>query len=91
LVVYLLFYVPLKNISLTSIWRRHHYRWRTVKFRSMLDTQGFWTGRDLYRATLAVTRSLGFFFRSHPKDHPIQSPLTTHEGMWRTYSNPDPH
>jgi hypothetical protein len=31
------------------------------------------------------------FFRSLPKDRPIQSPLTTHEGMWRTYSNPDPH
>jgi hypothetical protein len=30
-------------------------------------------------------------FRSHPKDRPIQSPLTTHEGMWRIYSNPDPH
>jgi hypothetical protein len=31
------------------------------------------------------------FFRSHPKDRPIQSPLTTHEEMWRIYSNPDPH
>jgi hypothetical protein len=31
------------------------------------------------------------FFWSHPKDCPIQSPLTTHEGMWRTYSNADPH
>jgi hypothetical protein len=32
------------------------------------------------------------FFRSHPKDRPIQSPLTTHEDrMWRIYSNPDPH
>jgi hypothetical protein len=31
------------------------------------------------------------FFRSHPKDHPIQSPLTTHEGMCRIYSNADPH
>jgi hypothetical protein len=31
------------------------------------------------------------FFRSHPKDRPIQSPLTTHKGMWRIYSNPDPH
>jgi hypothetical protein len=30
------------------------------------------------------------FFRSHPKDRPIQSPLTTHEGVWRIYSNPDP-
>jgi hypothetical protein len=31
------------------------------------------------------------FFRSHPKDRSIQSPLTTHEGMWRIYYNPDPH
>jgi hypothetical protein len=30
-------------------------------------------------------------FRSHPKDHPIQSPITTHKGMWRIYSCPDPH
>jgi hypothetical protein len=22
---------------------------------------------------------------------PIQSPLTTHKGVWRTYSNPNPH
>jgi hypothetical protein len=31
------------------------------------------------------------FFRSHPKDRPIQSLLTTHERMWRMYSNSDPH
>jgi hypothetical protein len=31
------------------------------------------------------------FFRSHPKDRSNQSPLTTHMGMRRTYSNPDPH
>jgi hypothetical protein len=31
------------------------------------------------------------FFLSHPKDHPIQSPLTTRMGMWKTYSYPDPH
>jgi hypothetical protein len=30
------------------------------------------------------------FLRSHPKVSPIQSPLTTHKGMWRIYSNPDP-
>jgi hypothetical protein len=55
---YLLFYVPLKNISL--IWRRHHYWWRAAKFRPMLDAQGLWAGRDLYRARPAVTRGLGF-------------------------------
>jgi hypothetical protein len=31
------------------------------------------------------------YFPSHPKDRPIQSPLTTHTGMWRTHSNLDPH
>jgi hypothetical protein len=58
LIDYLRFYVPLKNISL--IWRRHHYRWRAAKFRPMLGAQGLWAGNDLYRATPAVTRDLGF-------------------------------
>jgi hypothetical protein len=31
------------------------------------------------------------FFRSHSKDRPIYSPLTTRKGMRRTYFNPDPH
>jgi hypothetical protein len=57
LIDYLLFYIPLKNFSL--IWIRHHYRWRAAKFRPKLDTQGLWAGRDLYRATPAVTRDLG--------------------------------
>jgi hypothetical protein len=26
------------------------------------------------------------FFRSHPKDRPILSPLTAHKGIWRIYS-----
>jgi hypothetical protein len=55
---YLRFYVPLKNISI--IWRRHHCRWRAAKFRPMLGVQGLRAGRDLYRATPAVTRDLGF-------------------------------
>jgi hypothetical protein len=41
--------------------------------------------RDLYRDTGPR------FFRSHPKERPIQSSLTTRKGMRRTYSNPDPH
>jgi hypothetical protein len=52
------FYVPLKNFSL--IWRRHHCRWRAAKFRPMLGAEGLWAGRDLYRATPAVTQDLGF-------------------------------
>jgi hypothetical protein len=58
LIDYLRFYVPLKNISL--IWRRHHCRWRAAKFRPLLGAQGLWAGRDLYRATPAVTRDLRF-------------------------------
>jgi hypothetical protein len=58
LIDYLLFYAPLKNISL--IWRRHHYRWRAAKFRPMLSAQGLWAVRELYRATPAVTQGLGF-------------------------------
>jgi hypothetical protein len=52
------FYVPLKIFSL--IWRRHHCRWRAAKFRPMLCAQGLWAGRDIYRATPAVTQDLGF-------------------------------
>jgi hypothetical protein len=58
LIDWLLYYVPLKNFSL--LWRRHHCRWRAVKFRPMLGAQGLWAGRDLYRATPTVTRDLGF-------------------------------
>jgi hypothetical protein len=58
LIDYLVFYVPLKNISI--IWRRHHCRWRAAKFRPMLSAQGLWAGRDLYRATPTVTFGLGF-------------------------------
>jgi hypothetical protein len=58
LIDYLRFYIPLKNFSL--IWRRHHCRWMAAKFKPMLGTQGHWAGRDLYRATPAVTQDLGF-------------------------------
>jgi hypothetical protein len=34
--------------------------WRAAKFRPMLSAQGLWGGRDLYRATPAVTQDLGF-------------------------------
>jgi hypothetical protein len=87
LIDYLLFYVPLKNISL--IWRRHHCRWRAAKFRPMLGAQGLWAGKGLYRATPAVTRGLSFsglIRRTAPF-----SRLLRHKGVWRIYSNPDPH
>jgi hypothetical protein len=52
------FYVPLKKFSF--IWRLHHCWWRAAKFRPMFGAQGLWAGRDLYRATPAVTQGLDF-------------------------------
>jgi hypothetical protein len=57
----LLFYVP-SDQEFFRMWRRHHYRLRAKRFRSMLDVQGLWAGRDLYRATSAGT----LVFWSHP-------------------------
>jgi hypothetical protein len=78
-------YIPHKNFSF--IWRRHHYRWRAAKFRPMLGAQGHWAWRDLHTCCDTGPQ----FFRSHLEDGLIQSPHTTHKGMWRIYSNPDPH
>jgi hypothetical protein len=55
---YLGLYVMFKNFSI--LWRCHHCRWRAGKFRRRLGAQGFWAGRDLYRATPTATRNLGF-------------------------------
>jgi hypothetical protein len=84
---YLRFYVPLKNISL--IWRRHHCC-------EGLQNLGLCS-------TLKAFEHGGIFFVPHLLRHgasvflvssegsPIQSSITTHKGIWRTYSNPDPH
>jgi hypothetical protein len=58
LIDYLLFYAMLKEFF--TFWRRHHYQWRAAKPRPMLGAQVLWARRDLYCATLAVTRGLGF-------------------------------
>jgi hypothetical protein len=80
---YSLFYVPLKNISL--IWRRHHLQNLGLCSALMpLNREG-----SLLCHTFCDIGSR--FFRSHPKDRPIQSPLTILMGMRRIYSNTDPH
>jgi hypothetical protein len=84
---YLQFHALLKNFSL--IWRRHHCRWRATKFRPMLGAQGLWEGRDLYCATPAVTRGLGFPVSSEGPPHLVAS-YDTHWDAW-IYSNPNPH
>jgi hypothetical protein len=58
-IYYLLFYVLFKNFLL--IWRRHHYRWRTAKFKPMLGAQSLYrVGSFLYRGTPTLTHCLGF-------------------------------
>jgi hypothetical protein len=49
-----------------------------------------WAGRDLTRATSAVTQASAFPVSSK-RPPPLQSPLTTHKGMCRFYSKPDLH
>jgi hypothetical protein len=55
----------------------------------MLGTEVLWAGRDLYRATPAVTRGLVFFSLIR-KTAPFSRLLPHSKGMWRTYSFPDP-
>jgi hypothetical protein len=40
-------------------WRRRHCWSRSTKFRPMFGAQGLWARKDLYRATPALTQSLG--------------------------------
>jgi hypothetical protein len=54
----------------------------------MLSAQGLWAKRHVHCATPAVTRGLSF---SGLIQRIIQSPVTTHKGMWRIYYKPDPH
>jgi hypothetical protein len=49
----------------------------------MLGAQGLWAGRDLYRATPAITRGLGFYGL-------IEGRLLRHKRGCGWY-NPDPH
>jgi hypothetical protein len=82
-------HVPLKSFSL--IWRRHHYRLRAENL-----------GLHLWSALRAFEQGWIFIvthllwhgasvFQSHPKDHPIQLPLTIHIGTWKIYSNLNPN
>jgi hypothetical protein len=83
LIDYLQFYVPLKNFSLTIAGEGLQNIGLCSALRAF-EQEGY-----LSCHTCCDTGPR--FFRSHPKDRPIQSSLTTHEGMWKIYSNPDPH
>jgi hypothetical protein len=79
LIDYLLFYGQLKHFSL--LWRRHHCRWRTAKYRPMLSAQGLFCALSCHTCCDSGPQ----FFRSHPKDRPMQSPNTIHKEVWRIY------
>jgi hypothetical protein len=58
----------------------------------MLGAQDLWAGRDLYRATPALARDLGFprlIWRTAPFSRLLRH--TRGGGVLRIYSNPDPH
>jgi hypothetical protein len=80
---YLLFYVPLKIFF--TIWAGEGLQ--NLGLCSALGA--FEQGGSLSCHTRCDTGP--WFFRCHLKDRPIQSPLTTHRGVWRTYSNQDRH
>jgi hypothetical protein len=69
-----LFFVSLVNLSFTC--RSQYWWWRAVKFRPMLGAHGLGAGKDLYRATPAVTQGLGFtglIRRSVPFSHLLRN------------------
>jgi hypothetical protein len=84
---YVSLYILLKNFSL--IWQRHHYQWRAAKFRHCLAFRSFEQEGSLSCHIWCNTGP--WFFRSPPKNCRIQSPLMTHKGLSRIYSNMDPH
>jgi hypothetical protein len=88
LIDYLQFYVPLKNFSL--IWSRHHCRWRAANFGLCSALRAFEQG-GIFIVSHLLWHGAAVFRVSSEGPRPIQLPLTTHGGMWRIYSNPDPH
>jgi hypothetical protein len=81
---YLLFYVRSRIFHIyicTCIWRRNGLQ--NLDLCSAL--------RSFEQGGIFIVPHLLFFFWSHPKGRPIQSPLTTHKEMWRTYSHLDPN
>jgi hypothetical protein len=66
----------------TCKWIRHHYWWRAATFRHMLDAQGLWAGRDLYRATPAATWGLGFPGLIRRTAYPFSRLLRHTRGCW---------
>jgi hypothetical protein len=67
--------LPNSQIPILCVWGM-----RDVEIRPMLGAQGLWAGRDLFRATSAVTRSLGFSGLIR-RTTPFSRPLRHTKGM----------
>ena len=74
-----LFYVRFKNIS--RIWRRHHYRCRTPKWRPMIGTCSPWA-KEIFIVGNTCWDSGPRFLRSYPKDCPNIVVLNIKHGYW---------
>jgi hypothetical protein len=77
LIDYLLFYVPLKNISL--IWRRHHFRWRAANLGLCSVLRAFEQGGIF----IGVARDLGFIRRTAPFSRLLRHACT--DKVWTCY------
>jgi hypothetical protein len=86
LIDYLPLYVPHRNFSLTCIYADVTFICEGLQNPGLCsELRAFeHAGRDLYRATLAVTGYLCF-------SSLIQMTTLFSRGMWRIYFNPDPH
>ena len=72
-------------------WGRYHCRWGSSISRPPLSSCGLWAGRDVYRATPAVTRDLGLSSLIWGTPCSVASYAQTGIELLRTHSNPDPH
>ena len=57
----------------------HHCWWKAAQFRPMLGAQDLWAGIEGSLSCHTYCDTVPQFFWPHPKNRPIQSPLTTHE------------
>jgi hypothetical protein len=97
--IFILFHVQDNNVNscayvgyhLVSLkWRSHHYWRRAARFTPIFGAHAGPLSREGSLSCHTCYETGPWFVRSHPKNHPILSPPTTHKGMWRTHCNQDP-
>jgi hypothetical protein len=83
LFVYVLFYMYVLLKLFTLIWWRQPLQVNITTFRPMLNAQGLWERRDLYRAISTVIRDLGFSVLIRPP--PLFSSILRHTMVCRGF------